>query len=644
MKTQPNKNSMDDLLFTRGQFTPATYDADERTVELIWSTGAPVQRRGLSGPFIEELDMSPSSIRMDRLNSGAPLLNSHRSGDLSDVLGVVTRAWIDEEKNEGRALVQFSAREEVSPIISDVQSGVLRNISVGYATHSVEKRSNEDTEIPILRATDWEPMEISLVPVGADPASQIRAEEALSKNLIDLNNQEANMEQQSEQREEATVETPVVESSRISADEVQAAIASERTRSNKIRSSVRAAGLPDKLADELSESGVDFATASERIFDALRQKEEKAPTTQHVEVTTGHNEKRYECMGAALQARTGSGEWTDAAKEYRGSSLLDLAKEALILKGESVRGMDGMEVSQRALHSTSDFPLLLSNTANKSLVAAYEAAPQTFRPLVRTVSVPDFKTVSRVSLAGKPNLEVVNEGGEFKRGSLDEAQETYSIKTYGKVLAVTRQTIVNDDLDGLGRIPSLFGRAAADLESDLVWGLITANGTMGDGRALFQTANHANLASSGGALSIATVGAARKAIRLQKDLSGNRINIQPESLIVPAALEVTAQQFLAPGNQYQANAVSGSTGPNIFGGAFNLIVEPRLDDNSATAWYMASSPSQLDMIELAYLQGRSGPFTEQRVGFDVDGLELKVRLDVGAAVLDYRGLYKNAGA
>ena len=303
-----------------------------------------------------------------------------------------------------------------------------------------------------------------------------------------------------------------------------------------------------------------------------------------------------------------------------------------------------MEVSQRALHSTSDFPILLSNTANKSLVAAYNAAPQTFRPLVRTVSVPDFKTVSRVSLAGKPNLEVVNEGGEFKRGSLDEAQETYSIKTYGKVLAVTRQTIVNDDLDGLGRIPSLFGRAAADLESDLVWGLITANGTMGDGRALFQAANHANLASSGGALSIATVGAARKSIRLQKDLSGNRINIQPESLIVPAALEVTAQQFLAPGNQYQANAVSGATGPNIFGGAFNLIVEPRLDDNSATAWYMASSPSQLDMIELAYLQGRSGPFTEQRVGFDVDGLELKVRLDVGAAVLDYRGLYKNAGA
>ena len=440
------------------------------------------------------------------------------------------------------------------------------------------------------------------------------------------------------------METSVVESSRISAEDVQAAIASERTRSNKIRSSVRAAGLPDKLADELSESGVDFATASERIFDALRQKEEKAPTTQHVEVTTGHNEKRYECMGAALEARTGAGEWTDAAKEYRGSSLLDLAKEALILKGESVRGMDGMEVSQRALHSTSDFPILLSNTANKSLVAAYNAAPQTFRPLVRTVSVPDFKTVSRVSLAGKPNLEVVNEGGEFKRGSLDEAQETYSIKTYGKVLAVTRQTIVNDDLDGLGRIPSLFGRAAADLESDLVWGLITANGTMGDGRALFQAANHANLASSGGALSIATVGAARKSIRLQKDLSGNRINIQPEALIVPAALEVTAQQFLAPGNQYQANAVSGATGPNIFGGAFNLIVEPRLDDNSATAWYMASSPSQLDMIELAYLQGRSGPFTEQRVGFDVDGLELKVRLDVGAAVLDYRGLYKNAGA
>lgn len=626
------------LLQTRAVFAPETVNESDRSVEVVWTTGASVLRRGLSGPYYEELDMSPSSIRMDRLNSGAPLLNSHRSDNLSDVIGVVERAWLDGDV--GKARVRFSARDEVASIFEDVRSGVLRNLSVGYAVYKTE-RVEKDGETPTLRAVDWEPMEISVVPVGADPSAQVRAEEALSLHLQEPEEDKQPMEETRELEVAAAEPAPAI---RNNAEDIQAAIAAERSRVNKIRNSVRAAGLPENLADELAASGASFTEASERIFAEMSTVEREAPTVQHVSVGVEHSEKRMEAMGAALAARTGNGEWNDAAREYAGSSLFDMAREMVELKGSSTRGLDRMEIAARALHSTSDFPILLSNTANKSLTAAYQAAPQTFRPLVRVVSVPDFKEVSRISLAGRPSLEKVNEGGEFKRGTLDEAQETYKIATYGKVLAVTRQTIINDDLDGLSRIPALFGRAAADLESDLVWGIINSNPTMGDGRSLFQAANHKNLASSGAALSIASVGAARKAVRLQKDLSGNRINIQPEYLVVPAELEVAAQQFLAPGNQYQASTVDGATGPNIFGGAFSLIVEPRLDDSSTTAWYMAASPAQLDMIELAYLQGRTGPVTEQRVGFDVDGLEIKVRLDVGAAVLDYRGFYKNPGA
>ena len=119
-------------LTTRAVFVPETVDNDERTIDVVWTTGARVARSGIDGPYYEELSMKPKDIRMDRLNLGAPLLNSHSAADLSDVIGVVERAWIDEEKNEGRATVRFSKREAVNDIFQDVSDGLLRNISVGY--------------------------------------------------------------------------------------------------------------------------------------------------------------------------------------------------------------------------------------------------------------------------------------------------------------------------------------------------------------------------------------------------------------------------------------------------------------------------------------------------------------------------------
>lgn len=155
------------------QIAPATADEGQRTVEVVWSTGAAVRRADwITGKvYVEELSMQPGHVRLDRLNSGAPLLNTHDRYDLSGIIGVVERAWLD--GGEGRALVRFSRRPEVDPIWRDVLDGVIRNVSIGYRVYRYEEFPGEKP--PRLLATDWEPEEISLVPVGADAGAGIRS-------------------------------------------------------------------------------------------------------------------------------------------------------------------------------------------------------------------------------------------------------------------------------------------------------------------------------------------------------------------------------------------------------------------------------------------------------------------------------------
>ena len=234
----------------------------------------------------------------------------------------------------------------------------------------------------------------------------------------------------------------------------------------------------------------------------------------------------------------------------------------------------------------------------------------------------------------------VNESGEFKRGSIAESKESYRLETYGRVVGITRQVLINDDLDAFTRIPAMYGTAIATLESDVVWAVITANAVMADGVALFH-ASHKNLAATGSALSIGAIAEGRTAMAKQTGLDKKTVlNIRPSYLVVPAALELTAEQLIAQ------NLVPARTGDVVPQSIRTIIPisEPRLDAISPTSWYLAANPAQIDTIEYAYLEGQQGAYIETRNGFDVDGVEIKCRLDFGAKAIDWRGLYKNAGA
>ena len=630
-KIEPVLNErMGDLLLQRGQFVPSSANADDRTVEVTWTTGAPVLRRGIGGSYYEELALG-EAVNMERLETGAPLLNSHRASSLADVVGVVERAWFEDE--EGRALVRFSDREDVEPIWRDVSQGIVRNISVGYTVEKFERIDSEIEGQPhTLRAVQWTPHELSLVPIPADAGSQVRDLE-LQENL----NTDKEPIQMDETREmdAAPVEVASAPAPVDNTEAIRAAVEADRQRAKDIRSCFRAAGLDAAKAEELVEAGASIERARELAISELAAKQAAAPTVQHVAVTEDASDKRQACLEAALEARVGLREWDDQAKSERSMSLLDMARHQCERSGLSLSGMSKSEIAFRAMHSTSDFPLLLANVARKSLMAGSDAEESTWRPLARQRNLPDFKAATEIEVAGQILPEALAEGGEYRAATIKEANQTWKLDTYAKKIRVTRQLIVNDDLDALSRIPGMIGRGMSLFESNQIWGKITGNPSMGyDSTALFH-ADHDNLGS--GAIGETALSDARQALRTQKDLAGNRVNLRPRYLVVPTALETAAQKQLTA-------VVANTTGDvNIFAGSMGIIVEPRLDDDSATAYYVTADPAQVDMLVYGYLEGEAGPTVTTVDERDPDGTTILARIDFGCSVLNHRGFYKATG-
>ena len=156
--------------------------AETRTIEVVWSTGAPVRRRDpWSGKAYEEiLSLDPAHVDLTRLNGGAPLLNTHGAFDLEDVIGVVERAWVAREGGTyvGRATVRFSDRADVEPIWQDVRRAASSAMSRWVTRVRTYEIREEEGAVPVWTAIDWQPLELSAVPVGADGAAGFRSNTA----------------------------------------------------------------------------------------------------------------------------------------------------------------------------------------------------------------------------------------------------------------------------------------------------------------------------------------------------------------------------------------------------------------------------------------------------------------------------------
>ena len=589
-------------------FAPATLDLEARTVEVVFTTGAGGVRHGWDEIYIETLDVTEEAADLSRLNAGAPVLDSHSwYRDSSNIPGVVVRAWI--EDGEGRAVLRFDTDEVGQACFGKIQRGIITKVSIGYNAEYERIPPAERGQLPTYAARKWTPYEISLVAIPFDTGATIRSlktkEEAQMPEVTPV----------------GAAPTPAID------------MVAERARSIEIMKLCMAHGLESARYIETG------ATLDQVRADVLAEITARQAATQVAPVAIAKQDpapmrRAVEAAEAAILHRHAPQTYklTDDAMDFRGFSMMELARHFLTLSGQSVRGLGTLDMLGRAF-TTSDLPLLLANVMNKSLRAGYGGVAVDYQRVFRRADASNFKPISSVSFSGADSLVKVGEHGEIQYGKMAESAETYALATYARIISYTRQAMINDDLNGLTRVPEALGRAAAILENKTVWGIFTANAAMSDTVALFNSA-HGNQSASAGAISATTVGAGYAAFDAQKGLDNEPIAVLPEFLIVSGDNRATAEQYL--------NATTVFTKPSDVTPAshksLNLVATPFL---TGAPWYLAGSQFS-SSVEYAYLSGQEGLYTETREGFDIDGVDIKARLDFGAGAVDFRTVYRNS--
>ncbi len=685
--------------------------------EIVFTTGAPVKRYDWANGryYLEKLEVSEAAIDLSRFERGAPLLDTHMAWSLEDQLGICDKPEI--RGGQGICQAQLSRRDSVKGVVQDLEDGVIRNVSVGYARNAIEMVApSEEGGLWVYNVKSWTPLESSLVPIPADMDSQVvRSEggtfkapdgrelrafpcvmtEVVSRNephtqqqvaafaaasqtttAVDpaetrnLNPTGANMPQNQATagNAAATPAAPAAPENRAAPTAAtpdashQAGVQAERQRAAEIRAATQAVrstlgNEADALATRLIDAGISVDESRKQIIDALATRSSTSAVRGQAQICTQIDEVetlRARMIDALVlrnnpNARDFGGEKVDieGARNFRGMDLMDMARRCIAAAGGNADGLSRREIAMAALNldadarrsagmmGTSDFSSILAGTVNRSLRAAYEQAPRTFTGWARPSTNKDFREKAVVQLSGMSQFDKIGEGGEYKYANFSNSAEKYSLSKYGKIIAITWEAIVNDDLSAFSRIPMMIAEEAAALESDLVYAALIGNPSMEDGVTLFH-ANHKNLAGSAGAISDVTLGAGRAAMRKQTGANGRVLNLAPEILIVgpdkeSEALKYTSSNFVA--------AKSVDINP-AFNTSLSVIVDNRVPGNQ---WYLASTPARVDTVEYAYLEGENGLFTTRREGFEVDGVEIKARHVFAAKAIDYRGLYKNAG-
>ena len=643
--------------------TPApASEADNGNVTVTWYAGASVERYGyymdrkgreVLGDYRLKLSMEPEHVKLDRLNGRAPFLRDHRMS-LDTVIGQVVPGSAKLEGGVGVAEVRLSDAPEDAGVVGKIRSGLLPNVSVGAQLHTIEAVGAEDADVPEFLATSWEPFEVSAVPVGADPGAQIHY------SLIPEPQQPATLPVE----EPTTMSTTHAPASTLDA-------ASIASRNVALRDSAKLLGLSTEDVTALTDDvTLSLDAARSKLFELKASKQESTPIASQVStvILQGKEEstKRAETIGLALQRRSRGQRLTEAeapyAREYASASLVDIARDCLRRDGQydAAQGAptsviaaalemrtEGGKRAYLAGHATSDFPLILADSARKELRDGYEAAPGIYRLIARQRTLRDYLAHKHVLLGDAPGFAELPEGGTPNYGPMAESGGSVTLRDYSSGIMITRRALVNDDLDAFMGAARRFGMKAARKENSIVLGLLSngTSGDWGDGNALFASA-HANIDATGAAPSVARLAAMRLLLALQTGTAGTgetaeTLGLSVRYIIVPEALRVTTEQVL--GSLYLPTAASTALPPQAFSG-YQILSDSTLDGSSATRWFVSADPNMFDTLEYCYLEGESGVVVSQMPDWDTEGLKIKARLAFAAHAKDYRGLATNAGA
>lgn len=457
-----------------------------------------------------------------------------------------------------------------------------------------------------------------------------------------------------EREQRATPNTaPAIDAQRI-AEEARTA---ERSRIVKLREIGGKLKLPSEFIERHIETGSDEQAFRSAIVDHLAASDANRagePRVTQVEITRDEGETKRNGMVAGLTARMSRAagernvEVPGHARAYMEMGLVEIAAECIGWRGHLRTARHVMEMLDEAFarrdwggHSTSDFPSILLDAMNKRLLARYALAAPTYRRFAAPQTAPDFRTQNVIRAGDFPTLQKVNEHGEIKSGTFSESKETYKVESYATGFTITRQVIINDNLGAIDQVLSSAGSRVADWENALAFAsLLSASGAgptlLTDSTALFHS-THGNLAGSGAAISIDSVGVGRAAMMKQTTLDGMKANFTPATLLTGPDTFTKAEQLLTTITPAQtSNAV-----PDSMRRALSVVSDANITGNP---WYLFADPSIAPTFVYAYLEGFTGPRMSSEQQFSVQGLSVKLEHDFGVSAIDYRGAYRNPGA
>jgi len=428
----------------------------------------------------------------------------------------------------------------------------------------------------------------------------------------------------------------------------------EAVRRNEISASYRGfqsrAGVAELMAACQSDTACTVQAANNKLLDHLGKDTEPVASGMAVMGESGRDRFIADAVNSIMARGAAKDEkghvQIRAGNPLKGAKLAELARMCLAQANIKVDSMDQMKIVAAAFtQSTSDFPVLLESVMHKTLQQAYAVAPDTWSRFCAIGSVSDFRAHNRYRVGSIGNLDSLNELGEFKNKTIPDGEKaSITAGTKGNIINISRQIIVNDDLQALVTLTAMLGRAAKRSIEASVYAMLAENSGMGpllsDGKALFH-ADHGNLVTSGAVPSIDTIEAARILMAQQLDVGGNDyLDLRPALWLGPMSLGGKAR--VVNTSVYDPDTANKLQRPNIVNGLFRDVIDsPRLTGNP---WFVFADPNEAPVLEVAFLDGVQDPYLELQNGFDVDGARYKVRLDYGVAGIDYRGAVQNDGA
>lgn len=636
-----------------------------RAFSMLAYTGSPISLGGWDAPVVIDLN------GVEVTEKARPILRDHNP---SQIVGHTTQIDVSAEGITVEGLISGSS-DVAAEVVNSSRNGFPWQASIGARAVKTEKvRKGSSANVngqkvagPAYVVRQSVLGEVSFVALGADDATSAKVAASAAQNqkgysmfdqwVIELGLDPADLSDEQKaslqaafdvQNDTGSKEVTASIDTEAEVKALRGELAIEASRVREIRATCGNHG--DIEAKAISE-GWNSEKAELEVLRAERALNSAPAAHIKSNNVTSETLEAALCMSAGLDENTlvkSYGEQTmEAANPMRSIGLRELCAQTAKLEGQNVPAVFGSgQETIRASFSTMSLPGILENVMNKTLLSSYEAQSITALEVCKVSSVSDFKQVKRHRLLGSGEWSQVAADGELRHAITDEQTFTNQADTYGQMITLTRQDVINDDLNAFLEIPREMGRQGAYVIDDLFFKMLLAN------TGSHFSAGNGNLLTSGSAFGVGSLGDAYEAFRKMKAGAGDEqrpINIRPETLLVPVELEIQAQQLIGSPILMTGNGeTQGATNPHS--GKYGIKSSPLLSDsaitgNSAAAWYMMANPAAMAFAELVFLNGKKAPTIERIEGAPnyLTGMAFRGYLDVGVNFMDSRACIKCDG-